>query len=279
MDGKAREVWSDMRAVVAGVLVGCVAARALSMRASRRGPARLRELRPWWASSRAGGGVPAVRMWWGRLAVRIGASARRLGGRPADEHADRRVGGALLICGAACVAHPLIGLLAGSVVWAVPVLRARRERLRREHEIIEGLPDVIDLFRLAAGAGLTVGHAVDAVSARIDGLYGDALAEVARQVRLGVGLTDALDVLSALGDPVRPFHLSLVSSVRDGARLAGPLERVAAEARDVRLRAAEERARRLPVQLLFPLVLCILPAFGLLTVVPLLAGTLRSLSL
>jgi hypothetical protein len=38
-------------------------------------------------------------------------------------------------------------------------------------------------------------------------------------------------------------------------------------------------ARRLPVKLLFPLVLCTLPAFALLTVVPLLVGSLRELRL
>ena len=46
----------------------------------------------------------------------------------------------------------------------------------------------------------------------------------------------------------------------------------------LRRREAEERARRLPVQLLFPLVVCVLPAFGLLAVVPLLAGSLPALS-
>ena len=43
--------------------------------------------------------------------------------------------------------------------------------------------------------------------------------------------------------------------------------------------APRKLARRVPVQLLFPLVACVLPAFALLTVVPLLAGTLRTLSL
>ena len=45
--------------------------------------------------------------------------------------------------------------------------------------------------------------------------------------------------------------------------------RLAAEARLERRRAAEATARRVPVKLLFPLVLCTLPAFALLTVVPL----------
>ena len=39
----------------------------------------------------------------------------------------------------------------------------------------------------------------------------------------------------------------------------------------------EVAARRLPVLLLFPLVLCVLPAFVLLTVVPLLASSLHDL--
>jgi hypothetical protein len=47
----------------------------------------------------------------------------------------------------------------------------------------------------------------------------------------------------------------------------------------LRRRRAEEDARRLPVQLLFPLVLCVLPAFGLLAVVPLLLASLQSLQL
>ena len=53
---------------------------------------------------------------------------------------------------------------------------------------------------------------------------------------------------------------------------------LAREARLDRRRRAEARARRVPVLLLFPLVLCVLPAFGLLTVVPLLVGSLPDLA-
>ncbi len=107
-----------------------------------------------------------------------------------------------------------------------------------------------------------------------------ALAAVHRRVTHGERLTDALpELLSALGESMRPLVSALVSAERDGAPLRLPLERAAEVARDVRRRRAEESARRVPVQLLFPLVACVLPAFALLTVVPLLAGTLQTLSL
>ena len=56
-------------------------------------------------------------------------------------------------------------------------------------------------------------------------------------------------------------------------RSRAALERLAVEERTPLRRRAEARARKVPVRLLFPLVFLVLPAFGLLTVVPaLLAG-------
>ena len=47
--------------------------------------------------------------------------------------------------------------------------------------------------------------------------------------------------------------------------------------RHERRRQAEEAARTLPIKLCFPLVCCVLPAFVLLTIAPLVAGAVRSL--
>ncbi|HET9442168.1 MAG TPA: type II secretion system F family protein, partial [Acidimicrobiales bacterium] len=81
------------------------------------------------------------------------------------------------------------------------------------------------------------------------------------------------------GEGARPLVAALVDAERYGAPLAAALDRVADAARLARQRAAEEEARRVPVKLLFPLVACILPAFGLLTVAPLIAGGLRAVRL
>jgi len=216
----------------------------------------------------------------GSPATLLGGWVRRRFGRPADRAADRHLGRALLLGIPALVVSPTLALAVGLWWWAAPLLRRRREDRRREAELRAELPEVVDLYLLAIGAGLTVALAVPAVARHHRGRLGAAFGEVARRNRLGERLADALAMLpTTVGEPARPLVTVLVGSERYGVALLPALERLAAEARLDRRRAAEAAARRVPVKLLFPLVLCTLPAFALLTVVPLLAGSLRSLQL
>jgi tight adherence protein C len=204
---------------------------------------------------------------------------RRVGAAP-DPTADRHVGlvaVASVLAGAVWPPAALVVIGAGA---AVPGWRARRERRRRSVDVIAELPELVDLFTLAIGAGLTVPLAVDAVSRRSHGPTGAALVAAAGRARLGQPLPDALgQVVDDVGEPVRSLVGALSSTERYGTPLLPELARVGAEARLIRRRASEVAARRLPVQLLFPLVLCTLPAFGLLAVAPLLVSAFGTLSL
>ena len=80
-----------------------------------------------------------------------------------------------------------------------------------------------------------------------------------------------------LGDRAASFAHVLVDHLRYGVPLAPGLERLGLELRLDRRRRVEEDIRRVPLRLLAPLLCCVLPAFGLLTVVPLLVASLRSL--
>ena len=166
------------------------------------------------------------------------------------------------------------------VASAVPRWRRQREARLRLAALESELPEVVDLLALAVGAGMTVAHAVTAVARRGLGPLSAELRIVAGEVAHGRRLADALDELPRrAGEPARPLAATLAACERYGTPVADALERLAAEARDRQRRRAEQAARRLPVLLLFPLVLCILPAFALVAVVPLIADAVPALRL
>jgi len=168
------------------------------------------------------------------------------------------------------------------VVWSVlaPTITARRIRRAREAAITDQLPDVVDLLAMTTAAGLPIAAALCAIGRRPGGPLGAALERAAAHIDRGATTAAALClVVDDTGASTRPLVDALTTHDRYGTPLAPALERVAIESRLRRRRQAEEAARRLPVTLLFPLVLTILPAFALLTVVPLLAGSFGSLSL
>lgn len=216
----------------------------------------------------------------GALLDRLGAALLRRAGRPVAAATARRLGTALFVGTFVLVLLPAAAAPAGLVAWSLPALRARRTHRRRIAAIAAGLPDVVDLLVLAVGAGLTVRLAVAAVARRSSGPLGAELARAGHEADLGRRLADALDdIPGRAGEATRPLVAALIASERYGAPLGAGLERLAHEVRADRRRRAEEAARKVPVKLLFPLVSCTLPAFGLLTVAPLIASAVRSLRL
>jgi tight adherence protein C len=219
------------------------------------------------------------------VALRVGLAAVEAVGRRVrhgcrrrpDAALDRRAGGAVVVAVAALVVVPWSALPATAVAWVLPVLHQRARQRRGRARRAADAPDLVELFRLAIGAGLSVGQAVDAVAARAPASWATAVAEVPARVGLGLRLGDALEHFGTLDESVRPLAGALVAAERYGVPLGATLDRLADDARQQRRRRAEEVARRLPVQMLFPLVLCILPAFGLLTVVPLVATAIGGL--
>ena len=172
---------------------------------------------------------------------------------------------------------PVVGIALAAGATFVPVTRARARAARRDAAVTAAVPELVDLLRLAVAAGLSVHQLLDVVGSRAPAPFTGPLTEVRRRVALGERLGHALEALDELGEPVRPLVATLRGAAFDGLPLGPALERAAADARLHRRRTAETAARRLPVQLLLPLVLCVLPAFGVLAIVPLLVVSVRSL--
>lgn len=173
---------------------------------------------------------------------------------------------------------------AGVVCMGVAFAAAATAKVRRERAsalaVSRELPEVIELLRIGAEGGLNLRLSIESVREISPGPVADALGRAARAAEAGASLGDAIeDNALSLGPSVRPLVSALASSARYGVPLVPVLERLAADARVEERRCGEAEARKVPVKLLFPLVLCILPAFALLTVAPLIAGGLEPLRL
>jgi tight adherence protein C len=183
-----------------------------------------------------------------------------------------------VLIGLAATVSPLLAAGVAATAWLWPRWRATAAHRRHERAVLAELPEVVDLLQVAVSSGLNLPLSVEAVGERGPPLIGAALRRAAVDIAGGARVADAIDAaLVPVGDPARPLAAALLASARYGTPLMAALDRLAVETRQLRRRQAEEAIRRVPVKLLFPLVLLVLPAFVLLTVVPLLASALRSL--
>ncbi len=127
---------------------------------------------------------------------------------------------------------------------------------------------VVDLVGVAVAAGCTPFHAVEHAARFGPGATAIELRAVISACARGRSFDEAMRELAASASTLQPLADALRTSARLGTPAGPALARLATEVRaDVR-RRAEARARTVPVRLCFPLVLCVLPAFALLTVVP-----------
>lgn len=152
-----------------------------------------------------------------------------------------------------------------------------RGRRRSEQALARELPLVLDLLGVAVRAGCPPRRALEVTVAWGPPDAAQVLDQALAATRLGDRLTDALERLAAAYPTLAPVAAVLVAGDQLGVPAAPGLARLAAEARADLRRRAEARARALPVKLLFPLVFLVLPAFGLLTVVPALLSALSHL--
>lgn len=209
----------------------------------------------------------------------VGARVRGLTGVGSAD-GDVARGATLVAVLVLAVLVPPLAVVPPAVSGARWARRRRRARTAADRALWRELPEAAELLAIAVGAGCNPLGAVEAAALRLDGPVGAAFTAAVRRVRAGDRLDDALgEAALVLGDPARPLLDALRAGERYGTPLLPGLRRCGAELRAARRRRAEEAARRVPVRLLLPLCGCVLPAFVLLTFVPLLAGGLGSLDL
>jgi tight adherence protein C len=169
-------------------------------------------------------------------------------------------------------------LLAGALAILARRIRRRRAVARRRLAAEAALPDVIELIVVTVRAGYGPAGAIVEAAVFAPSVARAALDAVALRLQRGQRLAEALAALvEHLGPGAHAVVDAIAAADRYGVALGPILDRLSAEARASRRRAAEADARALPVRLAFPLVACTLPSFVLLAIAPAALATIASL--
>lgn len=170
----------------------------------------------------------------------------------------------------------------GAVVgYLLPGLYLDRLVAKRRKQIRNGLPDVLDLLIVCLEAGSSLDQAVVKASDELALAY-PALAEELRtlttETRAGKPRMEAFRNLAQRTkvDDVRALVAMLVQTDRFGTSVGQALRTLADSMRTKRRQAAEEAAGKVGVKLVFPLVLCLFPAFFIVILGPALLKLVRA---
>ncbi len=172
-----------------------------------------------------------------------------------------RMGVLILILG------PVIGL-------CLPASWLSRKVTERQGAILKDLPDTLDLLAISVEAGMGFEGALDIVCQHFNSPLSEEFARTLHEMELGLPRRDAFQNLKKRTDvpELSNFVLALLQADALGIPIGRVLKTQATEMRSKRRQWAREKAAKLPVKMLFPLMLFIFPAIMVVVLGPAVAG-------
>ncbi|MHB1341430.1 MAG: type II secretion system F family protein [Coriobacteriia bacterium] len=230
-----------------------------------------RVLKP--ASARAGDGLRGLFPAGQRRALvsRLEQAGRQRPGAPEEHLAIQLIWAAIVGVGTALIvflatgdaSRAVFGAILGAVAgFLAPSLRLSMRISERKLAIRRALPDMLDMLTISVEAGLGFDAAVSKLVTNSTGPLAEEFGRMLNEVQAGISRQDAFRHLAARTDvpELSTFAMSMIQADVFGISVSNVLRTQAREMRVKRRQYAEEVAQKAPVKIVFPLVLCILPA-------------------
>lgn len=178
----------------------------------------------------------------------------------------------LLLCGSLLLVAPKVFELPilGAMVflvgagWAVPRVCVRGQAKQRVFRIEQALPDMIDMLNMCVSQGLTVPESLRRISGELEAASPDLsrelriIGEQANVFTLERALENFTDRIES--EEVTSFTSLLIQTERMGTSITQALMDYADNFRDSHRQEADRKANAAAFKLLFPTVLCLMPA-------------------
>jgi tight adherence protein C len=166
-------------------------------------------------------------------------------------------------------AFVLAGLLIAAGYWLTDIL-VHNTALHRQEKLGRAAPDAIDMLTVCVEAGLGFDAALAQVSRNTTGPLAAELARLLQEMQIGRSRAEAFHDFTTRTDV--PELTNFVNAIVQADKLGVPITQVLREqSADMRLRRrqrAEEQAMKVPVKIIFPVVVCIFPALMVVIIGP-----------
>ncbi len=168
------------------------------------------------------------------------------------------------------VATVLIPVAFGLIGFFVPDVLVKNMGEKRQQQLQRGLPDALDMMTVGVEAGLGFDSAMARVARNLQGPIAEEFARVLQEMQFGLSRIEALRALAERVElpELRRFVSAIVQSSELGISVGTVLREQAHEMRVLRRQRAEEKAQRMQVKILLPLIFCLLPAMFIVVLGP-----------
>ena len=159
----------------------------------------------------------------------------------------------------------LTGIVAAGVLavglFFLPDMLVYNTGLRRQEQLRKGFADALDMLTVCVEAGQGFDAALTQVARTVTGPIAGEFARVLSEIQIGKTRSQAFQAVGErnTAPEVKNFVSALVQADRLGVPIGGVLREQTKEMRIIRRQLAEEKAQKVAVKVIFPVLLCIFP--------------------
>ncbi len=173
----------------------------------------------------------------------------------------------------------VLAVAAGAGGWFAPTYYVELKRRERMEKIDKQMPDMIDLLVVTIEAGLGILASMRVASESMADPLGQELRLTLQEQRMGLSVGQAIESLGRRADcgNMRIFARAITQGERLGVSIGTTMRNLSLEMRKRRRAMAEERAQKMPIKMLFPLIFFIFPALFIVILTPMIISIVDAL--
>ena len=173
----------------------------------------------------------------------------------------------------------VLAVAAGVAGWFAPTYYIELKRRKRMELIDKQMPDMIDLLVVTIEAGLGILASMRVASESMSDPLGQELRLTLQEQRMGLSVGQAIESLGRRADcsNMRIFVRAITQGERLGVSIGTTMRNLSLEMRKRRRAMAEERAQKMPIKMLFPLIFFIFPALFIVILTPMIINIVDAL--